>query len=45
MSKIFCVQDRLSVAWIDNVGWNDPIDEDNDRDAETWYGADPILKL
>ena len=35
----------FGIAWIDNVGWDDPIDEDNDRDVETWYGADPILKL
>ena len=35
----------FGIAWIDNVGWNDPIDGDNDRDAETWYGADPVLGL
>ena len=31
----------FGISWIDNVGWNDLIDKDNDRDVETWYGADP----
>lgn len=38
----------FGIAWIDNVGWNDrndTIDKDSDRDAETWYGADPVLML
>ena len=35
----------FGISWIDNVGWNDPIDKDNDRDVETWYGADPVLML
>ena len=34
----------FGIAWIDNVGWDDPID-DNSRDVETWYGADPTLTL
>ena len=34
----------FGIAWIDNVGWDDPIDE-NERDIETWYGADPSLAL
>jgi len=34
----------FGIAWIDNVGWDDPID-DNSRDVETWYGADPTLAL
>ena len=35
----------FGIAWIDNVGWNDPVDDNNDRDVETWYGADPTLAL
>ena len=35
----------FAIAWIDNVWWDDPIDENNDRDVETWYGADPALPL
>ena len=35
----------FGIAWIDNVGWDDPIDGNDDRDAETWYGADPVLAL
>lgn len=35
----------FGIAWIDNVGWDDPIDDNNDRDIETWYGADSILAL
>ena len=35
----------FGIAWIDNVGWDDPIDDNNDRDVETWYGADPSLAL
>ena len=34
----------FGIAWIDNVGWDDPIDG-NARDVETWYGADPVLRL
>ena len=34
----------FGIAWIDNVEWNNPID-DNSRDVETWYGADPTLAL
>ena len=34
----------FGIAWIDNVGWDDSID-DNGRDVETWYGADPTLAL
>ena len=35
----------FGIAWIDNVGWEDPLDNNNDRDVETWYGADPTLAL
>ncbi len=35
----------FGIAWIDDVGWDDPIDEENFRDVETWYGADPTLPL
>ena len=34
----------FGIAWIDNVGWDDPIN-DNGRDVETWFGADPTLAL
>ena len=34
----------FGIAWIDNVGWDDPIG-DNGREVETWYGADPTLAL
>ena len=33
----------FGIAWIDNVGWDDPVDGHNNRDVETWYGADPTL--
>jgi len=35
----------FGIAWIDNVGWDDPTGESSDRDVETWYGADPALAL
>ena len=35
----------FGIAWIDNVGWEDHIDDNNGRDSETWYGADPTLAL
>ncbi len=35
----------FGIAWIDNVGWEDPINDINNHDVETWYGADPTLSL
>ncbi|MBQ6653975.1 MAG: hypothetical protein IJM79_00395 [Erysipelotrichaceae bacterium] len=36
----------FGIAWIDNVELDNRIDENNDRrDAETWYGADPSIPL
>ncbi len=35
----------FGIAWIDHVEWDDPTDENNDRDVETWYGVDPALAL
>ena len=35
----------FGIAWIDNVGWDDPIDDENDRDVETWFVADPSFRL
>lgn len=32
----------IGVAWIDDVGWEDPIDEKNNRDVQTWFAADPV---
>lgn len=34
----------FGIAWIDNVGWNDP-GFMRSRDVETWYAADPYLSL
>ena len=34
----------FGIAWIDDVGWNDPIN-DNNRDVQTWFAADPTLSL
>ena len=31
----------IGIAWIDDVGRDGPADDDNDRDTETWYAADP----
>ena len=33
----------FGVAWIDNVGWEDEIDNENDRDVQTWFAADPTI--
>ena len=35
----------FGIAWIDDVGWDDPIDYENDRGVETHFGADPTLSL
>ncbi|MBR5948325.1 MAG: hypothetical protein IKZ82_06710 [Clostridia bacterium] len=35
----------FGIAWIGDVGRDDPIEDDNNRDIETWYGADPTLEL
>ncbi len=35
----------IGIAWIDDVGWDEPIEDDNNRDIETWYGADPSFAL
>ena len=42
----------FGIAWIDDVGWDDPdpnwddsVESKHDRDVETWYGADPTLSL
>ena len=32
----------FAVAWIDDVGAHDPIIDGEDRDVETWFGADPL---
>lgn len=31
----------FGIAWIDDVGWDDPIDDEHDRDVQTWFAADP----
>ena len=36
---------KFGIAWIDDVGFDDPIDQENDRDAQTWFGADPSIPL
>lgn len=35
----------FGICWIDDVGWDDPIENGNDRGIETWFGADPTLAL
>ena len=35
----------FGICWIDNVGWEDPIDYRDSRGVQTWYGADPLLSL
>ena len=35
----------FGISWIDNVGWDDPIDDENNRDVETWFGADPTMAI
>ena len=35
----------IGIAWIDDVGRDGPADDDNDRDTETWYAADPTSAL
>lgn len=35
----------FGIAWINDVGWNDPINNGDNRDIETWFGADPTLSL
>lgn len=31
----------FGIAWIDDVGWDDPIDDGHNRDVQTWFAADP----
>lgn len=38
-------QYTFGVSWIDDVGWDDIIDNQNDRDTQTWFGADPLNYL
>ena len=35
----------FGISWIDNVSRDDQMDDNGDRDVETWYGADPSLAL
>ena len=35
----------FGIAWIDDIGWNDPVHCLRKRGIETWYGADPTLPL
>ena len=32
----------FAIAWIDDVGADDPITDGEDRDIETWFGVDPF---
>jgi hypothetical protein len=36
---------KFGIAWIADVGFYAPIDQENDRDAQTWFGADPSIPL
>ena len=38
-------QYKFGIAWIDDVGWDDPINDEDNRDVETWFGADPTIAL
>jgi len=33
----------IGIAWIDDVGLEDEMDDENDRDVQTWFAADPAL--
>lgn len=35
----------FGIAWIDDVGWDDSIDDEHNRDAQTWFAADPTFAL
>lgn len=35
----------FGIAWINDVGWDDPIDDEHNRDVQTWFAADPTLAL
>lgn len=35
----------FGIAWINDVGWDDPIDNEHNRDVQTWFAADPTLAL
>ena len=35
----------FGIAWINDVGWDEPIEKNNYRENETWFGADPTLSL
>lgn len=35
----------FGIAWIDDVGWDDPIDDEHNRDVQTWFAADPGMAL
>lgn len=36
---------KFGIAWIDDVGFKDPIDPEKDREVQTWFGADPTYPL
>lgn len=38
-------QYTFGASWIDDVGWDDIIDNQNDRDTQTWFGADFLNHL
>lgn len=35
----------FGIAWIDDVGWDDPIDDKHNRDVQTWFAVDHTLAL
>lgn len=35
----------FAISWIDDVGYDDPINNEHDRDSETWFGSDPIYVI
>ncbi len=35
----------FGIAWIDDVGYNDPVDDEHKRDVQTWFASDPTYEL
>ena len=35
----------FGISWVDDVGLNDPGDGNQNRDIQTWFGADPTVSL
>lgn len=33
----------FGIAWIDDAGWDDELNDENNRDVQTWFAADPTI--